>query len=178
MINKEPRKLRRFSKTIQPRPLKQLLFALNVGASHGKTFLGNDEHKGCHWTLCVVDLTVKRIIHGNSQGWPIPEGLGKEVERYITAATKEDGSNYLLTMCHDDNSISPLTGSHICSQKCIQLYPLQTCNSICGIVVIIIVMFTPSHIPLTNPLLILFTSFYTMIYTYTNYESTLHLSLL
>lgn len=50
MINKDPRKLRRFSKIIQPRPLKQLLFALNVGASHGKTFLETDEQKGCHWT--------------------------------------------------------------------------------------------------------------------------------
>ena len=136
MINKDPRRLRRFSKTIQPRPLKQLLFALNVGASHGKTFLGTDEQKGCHWTLCVVDLTMKRIIYGDSLGWPIPEGLVDKVKGYITAATKEDGSDYCITLCHDYNSISPSTGSHICSQKCVQLYPLQSCSSICGIVVI------------------------------------------
>ena len=137
MINKDPRKLRRFSKTILPRPLNQLLFVLNVGASHGKTFLGTDEHIGCHWTLCVVDLNVKRIIYGDSLGWPIPEGLVDKVKGYITAATKEDGSDYSVTMCHDSNSISPLTSSHICNQKCVQLYPLQTCSSICGIVVII-----------------------------------------
>ena len=68
MINKYPRKPHRFSKTIQPRPLKQLLFALNVGTSHGNTFLGTDKQKGCHWTFCVVDLTVKRIIYGDSLG--------------------------------------------------------------------------------------------------------------
>lgn len=80
---------------------------------------------------------MKRIIYGDSLGWPIPEGLIDKVKGYITAATKEDGSNYSVTLCHDSNSISPSTGSNICSQKCVQVYPLQSCSRICGIVVII-----------------------------------------
>ena len=137
MINKNPKTLRRFSKTIQPKPLKQILFALNVGASEGKTFLATDTRRGCHWTLCLVDLTTKKIVYGDSLAWPIPDGLVNKVKGYINAATTEDGSDYSITMCHDSDSISPSTGCHICNQNCAQFYPLQTCSSICGIVVII-----------------------------------------
>ena len=41
------------------------------------------------------------------------QGLVNKVKGYITAATKEDGSDYSVTMCHDSNSISPLTSSHM-----------------------------------------------------------------
>lgn len=137
MINKDPKTLRRFSKTIEHKTLNQLLFAVNVGASQGKTFLATDTRRGCHWTLCLVDLKTKKILYGDSLAWPLPDGLVNKVKGYINAATNEDGSDYSIMMCHDSDSISPSTGCHICNHNCAQSYPLQTCSSICGVVVIV-----------------------------------------
>ena len=136
-LKRDPKTFRRFSRPGQQMPSK-FVFAINVGCGQaGKTYFGTDEMRGCHWALCHVDMTQKRIVYGDSLAWPAPEGLLNQANKYIKAASNgvDDVSNYTFSMCHDPANVCPRSGSHRCAQSCAKFYPLQTCGSICGVVV-------------------------------------------
>jgi hypothetical protein len=48
-------------------------FAINIGSDQkGKTYMGNDQRPGNHWSLCHIDLAEKIIVYGDSLGWESP----------------------------------------------------------------------------------------------------------
>ena len=112
----------------------KLVFALNVGRSgKGTSFLGCDKQRGWHWSLCHVDLTTRNIVYGDYLAWPIPIGFLSRVNKYIKAVNNNDD----ISMAHDSKSKCPMSDKHQCGDTCAQFYPLQTCSSICGVVVMI-----------------------------------------
>ena len=54
-------------------------FALTVGQDQYGTFLGSDEQIGYDWTLCHVDTVARKIVYGDSLGWPLLIGLLERV---------------------------------------------------------------------------------------------------
>lgn len=55
---------------------------------------------------------------------------------YIKAVSAaDDVANYTIVSCHDPSSTA--SGAHCCSGTCANFYPLQTCGSICGVVVMV-----------------------------------------
>ena len=137
-LNTDPKTYRRFRNGNANLPSK-FIFALNVGRDERGTFLGADDKRGCHWTLCHVDIVAKKIVYGDSLAWPFPSGLLCRVEKYIKAVCKDDEiSNYSIVMLHDPQNQCLMSGMHRCGATCAQLYPLQTCTNICGIVVMVV----------------------------------------
>ena len=137
-LNTDPKTYRRFKNANANMPSK-LLFALKVGRNERGTFLGADDQRGCHWTLCHVDIMKKKIVYGDSLAWPFPSGFLCRVDKYLKAVCKDDDiSNYSVVMLHDPQNQCPMSGMHRCGDTCANFYPLQTCSNICGIVVMVI----------------------------------------
>ena len=136
-ISKSPQHLRRFKQPIKP---SNFCFCINVGKDQaGRTFVANDTNPGNHWSLCHIDTTTKKIVYGDSLGWAMPDNLLSKVDEYIkVASTNSTVGEYTVTILHDPNGKCPTRGVHKCNNNCAQQYPLQTCGSICGIVVMVI----------------------------------------
>ena len=127
----------------------RFLFAVNVGrSSKGDTFIGSDLKRGCHWTMCLVDINSRDIIYGDSLGWPVPHGLIDKVYSFIRLACSAERDEFSVVLCHAPHSVNSRTGSHDCNSECAQLYPFQTCSSICGIVVMVMAAIACHNLPL------------------------------
>lgn len=127
----------------------RFLFAVNVGRySNGDTFIGSDLQRGCHWTLCLVDIDSREFIYGDSLGWPVPHGLIDKVYSFIRLACRADRDTFSVVLCHAPHSVNSRTGTHDCNSACAQLYPFQTCSSICGIVVMVMSAIACQNLPL------------------------------
>ena len=136
-LNTDLKTYRRFKNANANMPSK-LLLALNVGRNERGPFLGADDQRGCHWTLCHVEI-MKKIVYGDSLAWPFPSGLLCRVDKYLKAVCKDDDiSNYSVVMLHDPQNQCPMSGMHRCGDTCANFYPLQTCSNICGTVVMVI----------------------------------------
>ena len=122
----------------------KLLFAVNVGRSKDGAYLASDNRRGAHWTLCFVDTMQKTIVYGDSLAWPVPDGLLERVYSFIQLVSKADGKAFTLVVCHDPYSLSA-RGGHCCGPQCAQLYPLQSCSSICGFVVVVMAAIACHH---------------------------------
>lgn len=116
----------------------RFLFAVNVGrSSKGDTFIGSALQRGCQWTMCLVGINSREIIYGDSFGWPLPHGLIDKVYSFIRLACNAEKDAFSVVLCHDPRSVNSRTGTHECNSACAQLYPFQTCSSVCGIVVMV-----------------------------------------
>lgn len=128
---------------------EKFLFAVNVGrSSEGDTFIGSNLQRGCHWTMCLVDINSREIIYGDSLGWPIPHGLIEKVYLFIRFACSAEKDEFSVVLCHAPHSMNSRTGAHECNSACAQLYPFQTCSSICGIVVMVMAAIACHNLPL------------------------------
>lgn len=127
----------------------RFLFAVNVGrSSKGDTFIASDLQRGCHWTLCFVDITRREIVYGDSLGWPVLHGLIDKVHSFIRLACSAERDAFSVVLCHDPHSVNLRTGTHDCNFECAQHYPFQTCSSICGIVVMVMAAIACHNFPL------------------------------
>ena len=135
VLNADPMKFRRFR--CRDNLPSKVLFSISVGRSPtGETYFGSDRTPGCHWTMCHVDTFQKKITNGDSLAWYYPNSLIEKANMYIKAISpSDDVANYTIVTCHDPSATS--SGGHCCGETCAILYPLQTCGSICGVVVMV-----------------------------------------
>ena len=113
-----------------------LFFIINVGRSHGKTFMGCNTNPGCHWTICSYESNSELCYYGDSLGWEIPEELEHLVRTYVSKCFNVD--KYInIVPCHKPGS----DPQHRCSNDCFLIYPLQTCCNVCGVVSIIVAVY-------------------------------------
>ncbi|XP_038070595.1 uncharacterized protein LOC119739654 isoform X2 [Patiria miniata] len=119
----------------RPKPTS-LLFICCVGKSNfSQVFIGSETQPGFHYSLCHLDTITKRITYGDSLGWKVPDILPKYLAAYHAAVYgPSDMRDYEWNFCHEPTST---VGNHSCTARCVGQYPLQTCLSICGPVVII-----------------------------------------
>ena len=115
---------------------KSLVILINVGKnSDGSVFMGADNKRGNHFTVCFVNTETKEIIYGGSCGWGFLVGLLDKINRLYTAIYKQPLAGYAIRSCHDYNYEKG--GVHYCNKsKCSTYFPLQTCSYICGFVAI------------------------------------------
>ena len=102
-------------------------------------FLGANDQRGFHWTLCHAGIMKKKIVYGDSLAWPFPSGLLCRVDKYLKAVCNDDViCSYSVVMLHDPQNQCPMSRIHRCGVPFANFYPLQTCTNICGIVVTVI----------------------------------------
>ena len=127
----------------------RFLFAVNVGrSSKGDTSIGSDLQRGCHWTMSLVDIDSRKIIYGDSLGWSVPHGLIDKVYSFIRLTCSADRDTFSVVLCHAPHCVNSRTGTHECNFARAQLYPFQTCRSICGIVVMVMSAIACQNLPL------------------------------
>ena len=118
----------------------KIVFALNVGKLNGKTYLGNTMIgskviSGCHFAMGIYYTEQNQLVHGDSQGWPMPQSVIQDLKQVIsTIFGMEKAQEMAYTMCHTPNKNEIV---HSCSENCWRYYPHQTCSHICGISTII-----------------------------------------
>ena len=120
-----------------------LCFIENVGMhANGKTFCGSNEQQGNHWVTAMYDHSKRKLIYGDSLGWPIPDSLQQKVQLFADEIYEERSSPISLEYCHDPESHS--YGRRSCGAQCRKRYPLQTCGKVPGVVALVIAaMFRP-----------------------------------
>ena len=119
---------------------ENITFCVNVGISGNHTFLGNtviqnEPITGCHYAVGVYNKTRNALFYGDSKGWPIPSIVKRDFRSCISLLFGENvGAKMTVSLCHSQ-SFDKLSDSfnHQCTEHCWKHFPLQTCNSICGI---------------------------------------------
>ena len=85
----------------------RFLFAVNVGRScKGDTFIGSVLQRGCHWTMCLVNINSREIIYGDSLGWPVPYGLTDKVYSFIKLNRSTQRDAFSVILYHDPHSVN------------------------------------------------------------------------
>lgn len=98
----------------------------------GKTYLGTDETPRYYWTMCHVNTVDKKLTYEDSLVWSYPTE-----STYIKDIPNDDDiENYSIITSYFP--ILSESGVHRCGENCSQFYPLQTCSSICGFIVMVI----------------------------------------
>ena len=115
---------------------QKLCFIANVGMhANGKTFCGSNGQQGNHWVTAMYDHSERKLIYGDSLGWPIPDSLQQKVQLFADEIYQGRSSPISLEYCHDPESHSH--GRRSCGVQCHKRYPLQTCGKVCGVVALV-----------------------------------------
>jgi len=113
-----------------------LAFVINIGRNiDGSTYLGSDEKPGCHWVNCTYDSQTNIASHNDSLGWKSPTRLIVLIESFKKVFFPAISDPCELKSSHNSDRTDNF-GSHYCHNTC-SIYPLQTCNNICGVVALI-----------------------------------------
>lgn len=116
---------------------QRLCFVANVGMqTNGKTFCGSNGQPGNHWATAMYDHAERKLVYGDSLGWPIPDSLRQKVQLFVNEIYDQRSSPISLEYCHDPESHS--YGRRSCDVRCHKRYPLQTCGKVCGVVALVI----------------------------------------
>lgn len=119
---------------------KYLHFALNVKGfttdmkSTTETTIGN----GNHWVYVLIPCDGGSIIYGDPKGWNVPNNLRACFDPLLVMLRERNG-------CKDRQAVElikmhiPQAGlTHNCVGGCNKSFPIQTCQSLCGGIVVLI----------------------------------------
>ena len=130
------------------RSVKCITFFVHVTKSRaGEVQFATPQEPGCHWTLLYIDLSTNKWFYCDTAGWSPPKDVKKVVspivEMMYEAANESIRSFHGLVKGHVEDKSQV---SHVCSSKCLQNIPLQTCGNVCGVAVLflaVIASFAP-----------------------------------
>ena len=114
-----------------------LVFIFNVERSEDGVTLRDESQSGSHFTLCHVNTLTNTVLYADSLGWHIPKELQETVTFYYQCIYGHSMPDFDVVYCHEPSSLSE-ENVHRCCQQCVTYYPLQRCQTICGVVVIIL----------------------------------------
>ena len=115
-------------------PPDSLALIVNIGTNKNGTLCADDLKEGSHWAIALYEYKEARITYCDSLGWRIPAELISKIKQFSEKLyhTQEVSVVY----CHDPQSHRQ--GIRKCGAQCKVNYPLQSCGSVCGVVVLII----------------------------------------
>ncbi len=121
----------------------QLILIVPVGQHDGEVFCGHKvvessdkTHivRSTHFALAVYPLVSNRVIYADTSGWAMPDRVTTVCSMVAQAFGKPPPTyNY----CHHPATTDLVMNIHRCSEICSQLYPLQSCDWICGVATIV-----------------------------------------
>ena len=114
-----------------------LVFIFNVRRSDDGVALRDESQPGSHFTLCYVNTLTNTVLYADSLGWHIPKELQEIVTFYYQCICGYNVPDFDVFYCHEPSSLTD-ENVHRCCQQCMTYYPLQTCQTIYGVVVIIV----------------------------------------
>ena len=118
--------------------IKKVFVILNVhyDSKTGRTLLATRNRGGNHWSFLCIDTEDDTAYYCDSLAYPAPGSIKSQVSPLVCMLNSE------LRDVISFKSIKPMhdstcnnEGKHTCNANCAQLYPIQTCDSICGVIV-------------------------------------------
>ena len=124
--------------------IKKVFVILNVhyDSKTGRTLLATRNRGGNHWSFLCIDTEDDTAYYCDSLAYPAPGSIKSQVSPLVCMLNSE------LRDVISFKSIKPMhdstcnnEGKHTCNANCAQLYPIQTSDSICGVIVSIMPFF-------------------------------------
>jgi len=91
---------------------------------------------GCHWSLLYVDTISNKWYYIDTLGWATPKDLADTVNPILDAFSLKKLPAQGRFVAHKSNPRSA-TAIHHCVSSCLPNIPLQTCSSVCGVIVVV-----------------------------------------
>ncbi|CAH1794797.1 unnamed protein product [Owenia fusiformis] len=114
----------------------QIIFMNFVGTLGNKVDFNTTEISATHFTFCVYQSWNHSVVYCDSLGWSMPESLPGIIQYTLQNLSLDENPKYKYG--HVPNKVEDFSNSpHVCQAKCSQYMPLQVCNEICGVAVII-----------------------------------------
>ena len=91
---------------------------------------------GNHWVYVVVSSDGSQIIYGDPKGWRVPWNFHSCFDPVVEMLQEKSAcvKHVQITRMHIPNNGT----SHFCQDGCSKLFPLQTCQSLCGGIVLLV----------------------------------------
>ena len=101
-------------------------------------YVSDGVRKGCHWSLLVLDLEAHHAYYGDSLAWPTPDNLLETVYSCVHLIEQELSVSILHIFSHIISIHGTTSTSHSVphTTESVCFYPLQSCSTVCGDVVI------------------------------------------
>ena len=137
-----PDKASPLKNTVKIAPPSSILFIFCVFRLDGhEDVIVADEATECqseyHYTIGFLDVASKKLIYGDTYGWPAPRRLQEKV----AACYQHQNGSLLPTvevvLCHDQTFRSS-DGMHVCSPLCATYFPLHTPDSTTGVFIAVL----------------------------------------
>lgn len=119
--------------------IKAIVFIINVAGGNKKTDVATPNKPGCHWSLLYIDAVENKWFYCDTLAWPPPTNINTTVNAILNVSAMEffvfrkPAQGRFIAHKPEGNQ----RGSHQCTNGCFKNVPLQSCGSVCGVIVVV-----------------------------------------
>ncbi|CAH3198945.1 unnamed protein product [Porites evermanni] len=118
--------------------IKAIVFIINVAGGIKKTDVATPNKPGRHWSLLYIDAVENKWFYCDTLAWPPPTNINTTVNAILNVLAMEfpvfrkPAQGRFIAHKPEGNH----RGSHQCTNGCFKNVPLQSCGSVCGVIVV------------------------------------------
>ena len=120
------------------RAINYIVFVINAAGNIKQTCVESPNNPECHWSLLYIDVVENKWFYCDTLGWVPPTDLNSKVEFIPNVFSQE--FTLFRKPAHRRFIAHKLQGNSYVAHKftdaCFQNIPLQSCGSICGVIVV------------------------------------------
>ena len=119
--------------------IKAIVFIINVAGGIKKTDVATPNKPGRHWSLLYIDAVENKWFYCDTLAWPPPTNINTTVNAILNVLAMEfpvfrrPAQGRFIAHKPEGNQ----RGSHQCTNGCFKNVPLQSCGSVCGVIVVV-----------------------------------------
>ena len=119
--------------------IKAIFFVINVAGGIKKTDAAIPNKSGRHWSLLYIDAVENKWFYCDTLAWPSPTNINTTVNAILNVLAMEfpvlrkPAQGWFIAHKPEGNQ----RGYHQCTNGCFKNVPLQSCGSVCGVVVVV-----------------------------------------
>ena len=124
---------------IRGKQIKAIVFIINVASGIKETDVATPKYNkpGRHWSLLYIDAVENKWFYCDTLAWPPPTNINTTVNAILNVLAMEfpvfrrPAQGRFIAHKPEGNQ----RGSHQCTNGCFKNVPLQSCGSVCGVIV-------------------------------------------
>ena len=119
--------------------IKAIVFIINVAGGIKKTDVATPNKPGRHWSLLYIDAVENKWFYYDTLAWPPPTNINTTVNAILNVLAMEfpvfrkPAQGRFIAHKPEGNQ----RGFHQCTNGCFKNVPLQSCGSVCGVIVVV-----------------------------------------
>ena len=120
------------------RAINYIVFVINAAGNIKQTCVESPNNPECHWSLLYIDVVENKWFYCDTLGWVPPTDLNSKVEfipnvfsQEFTLFRKPAHRRFIAHKLQRNSYVA-----HKFTDACFQNIPLQSCGSICGVIVV------------------------------------------